>query len=161
MKPTILTIDPGTRYMGFAVFHDTELIHYGVKSIVSVKDSKGKIKRGRYYIHQLIREFNPSQIIYEKTYFANNERVDVVNILTKDIVRIAHRKKIPITGIAATTVRKKLCGNGYASKQDVSHVLVSYYPELKPYIVLETKWKADFHFNMFDAIALRSAWDKK
>jgi len=52
------------------------------------------------------------------------------------------------------TVKKFICGNGWATKAEVSRAVVLKYPELKVYLTQDRAWKERFHQNMFDAVAL-------
>ena len=51
-------------------------------------------------------------------------------------------------------VRKFVCGNGRASKDDVARVLVVRFPELRVFLTQDRKGKVRYHQNMFDALAL-------
>ena len=64
------------------------------------------------------------------------------------------KKRLQVIAYAANTMRKSVCDNGAASKDEVAKVIVSYYPELKPYLTSDRKWKEKFYRNMFDAVAL-------
>jgi len=60
----------------------------------------------------------------------------------------------PYPGYARSLVKKAICGNGRASKKDVTRVMVSKFPELKVYLTQGRAWKELYHQNMFDAVAL-------
>jgi len=51
-------------------------------------------------------------------------------------------------------VRKAVCGNGAASKEEVARAIVLKFPQLKPYLTSDKRWKEKYHRNMFDAVAL-------
>jgi Holliday junction resolvasome RuvABC endonuclease subunit len=55
---------------------------------------------------------------------------------------------------APSTVKKFVCGNGHASKEQVAKVIISRYPELKVYLTQDRVWKEKYHRNMFDAVAV-------
>jgi len=55
---------------------------------------------------------------------------------------------------APSTVKKYICGNGRASKEEVARVIVAKYSELKVYLTQDRAWKEKYHQNMFDAVAL-------
>ena len=151
----ILTIDPGTRFMGIAVFDDRTLVYYGVKTIEKQNSQRALMRECRSVIKQLIADFIPETLIYERTLFPNNPTSVVINTLTREIEKTGRRKGLEVIGVAPNTVRKRVCGDGRAGKRDVAYVLVSYYPELKPYLLADKKWKEEFCSNIFDAIALR------
>ena len=156
----ILTIDPGTRNMGIAVFNGKRLLYYGVHTFQKMESQQALQKISKAKLTQLVEDFSPEIIVYEKTFFKNNPTSKAVNTLTHQIKSIGKRKDIKVIGVSATTVRKIVCGTGKATKRDVATVLVSIYPQLSPYLINDKRWKEDFHFNMFDAIALRLAIDE-
>lgn len=153
-KQNILAIDPGTRYIGFALLDKGELVHYGVKTISKMKSSNETLMRGRKIILRLINDFQPQVLVVEKTFFGNNKDSILLNTFVKQIQTIGKKKRLEVVSIATNTVRKAICGNGTASKEDVARAIVSRFPELQPYLTSDRKWKERFQQNMFDAVAL-------
>lgn len=150
----ILAIDPGTRNMGYAVFAGKELCYYGIKRIPKLGSAREELKIGRSLIYGFIKDFSPQVLIVEKTFFSNSKSAVLLNKFTNEIRCIGKRKKLTVISMAANTVRKGLCGNGSAGKEDVARTLVSLYSELKSYLRADTKWKEKYYRNMFDAVAL-------
>ena len=150
----ILAIDPGTRYVGIAFFEGKELVYYGVKTIKKMALAHDTLQEGRKIISRLIQDFKPTTLVVEKTFFSNNRNSALLNVFADEIKVIGKKKGLKVVAYAANTVRKSVCGNGSASKDEVAKVIVSYYPELKPYLTSDRKWKEKFHRNMFDAVAL-------
>lgn len=56
--------------------------------------------------------------------------------------------------LAANVVRKEICGNGWATKRDVAREVYRRFPELVPYLSSDRRWKEEYFYNMFDAVAL-------
>ena len=150
----ILAIDPGTRNVGIAFFEGKKLIYYGVKTIKKMSTAHEKLQEGRTIISRLINDFRPTTLVVEKTFFSNNRNSALLNVYADEIKNIGKKKGLKVMSFAANTVRKSVCGNGAASKDEVAKVVVSYYSELKPYLTSDRKWKEQFHRNMFDAVAL-------
>lgn len=151
----ILAIDPGTREMGIAFLDGGKLIYHAVKIIR--KDGKSpheKLREGRKVVLRLIRDFKPQVLVVEKAFFAQNRNAAILNVFVDEIRAIGRRKGLKVLGYAPSTVRKFICGNGRASKKEVSTVIVSKYPELKVYLTQDRAWKERYHQNMFDAVAL-------
>ena len=90
----------------------------------------------------------------EKAFFANNRTASLLNVFVDEIRAIGRRKKLGVVGYAPTTVRKFICGNGWADKKSLSEVIALMYPELKVYLTQDRAWKERYHQNMFDAVAL-------
>jgi len=150
----ILAIDPGTRTMGVAFMDNRNLIYYGVKQIEGGKSPHKTLKEGRMIILRLINDFKPQVLVVEKAFFANNRNASLLNVFVDEIRAIGRRKKLKVIGYAPNTVKKFICGNGRASKEDVARVIVSRYPELKVFLTQDRKWKEEYHQNMFDAVGL-------
>ena len=102
----------------------------------------------------MIEDFNPQVLIVEKTYFGNNKDSQTLNLFAEQIRRIGMKKRLTVQTIATNSVRKIVCGNGEATKDDVAKAMVSRYPELRPYLTSDRRWKEEFYRNMFDAVAL-------
>jgi len=150
----ILAIDPGTKNMGVAFFEGRELVYFGVKTIKRLKSPPEILKEGKRVILRIISDFKPDILVVEKTQFLNNKRSKLLNKFTSVIQSIGRRKGLAVHSFASNTVRKGICGNGNASKDEVAKVVLSGYQELRPYLTSDKKWKEIFHRNMFDAVAL-------
>jgi crossover junction endodeoxyribonuclease RuvC len=153
-KPKILAIDPGTRYMGVAFLDGEKLIYHGVKVILNDKSPNEKLKEGKEIIIRLIDDFKPDILVVEKSFFANNRTASLLHVFINEIIAIGNKKGLKVVNYATSTVRKSVCGNGRASKKELSKVIVSKYPNLKVYMSQDRAWKELYHQNMFDAIAL-------
>lgn len=150
----VLSIDPGTKHLGVAFFEEKDLLYHGVKIIKHLKSPHETLREGKKVILRLITDFEPDVLVVEKTFFSNNRNSALLNVFADEIQAVGKRKGLIVKSFAANTVRKQICGNGSASKDEVARVIVSYYPELKPYLTSDRKWKETFHRNMFDAVAL-------
>lgn len=153
-KDKVLAIDPGTRHIGFAFFEGKQLVHYGVKTVSQNGSPKEKLDIGRRLILRMIRDFKPRKLAVEKTFFANNRNSALLNVFGDEIRALGKRNGLSVQTLAANSVRKFVCGNGSASKDEVARVCVARFPELKPYLSSDRKWKEQYHRNMFDAVAL-------
>lgn len=153
-KIRVLAIDPGTRAMGIALLENNDLIYHGVKAISRDGLPHEKLKEGRKIVLRLIRDFNPHVFVVEKTFFANNRNSALLNVFADEILTVGKRKGLKVLAFAPSAVRKTVCGNGWAKKDEVARAVVRSYPELKVYIGQDRKWKSRYHANMFDAVAL-------
>lgn len=150
----ILSIDPGTRFMGVALLENGTPLHVGVKTIKKGMSPHETLKAGRKIVLRLIKAYRPQILAVEKTFFANNRNSSLLNVLGDEIMAIGKRKKLKVISYAPNTIRKAICGNGRAKKEDVAKVLVARFPELKVFLTQDRKWKERYHQNMFDALAL-------
>lgn len=150
----ILAIDPGTKNCGVAFFDGKELLYYGVKSIKKMQLPHDTLKEGKKIIQRMINDYQPTILVVEKTFFSNNRNSALLNVFADEIQSLGRKNKLSVLAVAANTVRKRICGNGAASKDEVAKVVVSHYPELRPYLTSDRRWKETYHRNMFDAVAL-------
>jgi crossover junction endodeoxyribonuclease RuvC len=153
-KTKILAIDPGTRAMGVALLEGEKLVYHAVKTIKKGKTPHETLEEGRKIILQLIADYKPDILAVEKTFFAKNRNVAILNVFADEIKAIGRREGLDVFSFAPSTVKKFITGNGRASKLEVAKVVIAQYPELKVYLNQDRKWKEAYHLNMFDAVAL-------
>jgi crossover junction endodeoxyribonuclease RuvC len=153
-KRRILAIDPGTRNLGYAVLESGSLRYCGVKTIPRRADSVDILKEGRMIISSLIKDFRPQVLVVERTYFGNNSGSVILNQLFRVIKSVGKRRGLQTISLPVNTVRKNVCGNGWANKEKVVKCLTKTFPQLKPYSISNREWKRDYNQNMFDAVAL-------
>ena len=103
---------------------------------------------------RLIDDFRPETLAVEKAFFAKSRNTALLNVLVDEIRAIGRRKKLRVVGLAPSTVKKVMTGDGRASKRAVAKVVASRYPELAVFLGQDRKWKERYHSNMFDAVAL-------
>ena len=140
--------------MGIALLQDYKLIYHGVITIPKGKSPHETLQEGRKVILRLIADYKPDVMAVEKTFFANNRNSAILNVFADEIKAIGKRKGLEVYGFAPSTVKKFITGNGRATKLEVAKVVIATYPELKVYLNQNTKWKEEYHLNMFDAVAL-------
>ena len=140
--------------MGIALLQDYKLIYHGVITIPKGKSPHETLQEGRKVILRLIADYKPDVMAVEKTFFANNRNSAILNVFADEIKAIGKRKGLEVYGFAPSTVKKFITGNGRATKLEVAKVVIAQYPELNVYLNQNTKWKEEYHLNMFDAVAL-------
>lgn len=150
----ILAIDPGTRFMGAALLEKGQLIYHTVKVVKKGSSPNQTLQKARRIILRMINDLRPDMLVVEKAFFAKSRNVSLLNVLVDEIKAIARRKGLRLVSYSPSTVKKFICGNGWATKAEVSRAVVLKYPELKVYLTQDRAWKERFHQNMFDAVAL-------
>ncbi|MBI4032582.1 crossover junction endodeoxyribonuclease RuvC [Candidatus Berkelbacteria bacterium] len=151
---TILAIDPGTRYVGIAVLDDKDLIYQGVKTLPRRQSPDDGLSQVQAFTLRLINDFRPGLLVIERAFMVRSRTAGLLNVTVDEMRAIGVRHGLTVRILAPSTVRKRLCGNGRATKRDVARAVADRYPELKVYLGQNRKWKERFHGNMFDAIAL-------
>jgi len=130
------------------------LIYHGVKNIRAKRSPHEALNEGRGIVLRLVKDFRPEVLVIEKTFFARNRNVSLLNVLVDEIRAIGRRRGLKVLSYAPTTVKKHTCGDGRASKREVAKAVVAKYPELSVFLSQDRKWKERYHQNMFDAVAL-------
>ena len=102
---------------------------------------------------RLLDDFRPDVLVVEKT-FLSGKRTALFNVFADEILSLGKKKGIKVISIAPNTVKKFICGDGCATKEEVAQAIVARFPELKVYLNQNSKWKMRYHENMFDAVAL-------
>lgn len=156
-RSTILALDPGTRRMGVALMDGRKLIYHGVKTLRQGGTPHDRLDEGRRAVLRLIRDFHPDVLVVEKAFFSRSRNAALLNVLIDEIRAVARQRGIAVLGLAPSTVKKRVCGDGHATKQDVARAVVARYPELSVYLGQDRKWKERYHGNMFDAVAVALA----
>ena len=149
-----LAIDPGTREMGVAVLEGGDLVYHGVEVFKNRRSPHDILADARRKVLRLIADFRPATVVIEKTFFANNRKAALLNVVADEAVAIATQKRLRVLQFAPSTVKKTICGNGHADKEQVARAVAARFPELTPYLRQDRKWKDRFQANRFDAVAI-------
>lgn len=153
-KRRILAIDPGTRQMGIAVLEDRELIYHSVETLTTRGTPHERLQEGRRVFLRLLDDFKPAAVAVEAPFFANNRNTALLNVLVDELRALAKSRGVAVASFAPSTIKRHMCGDGWAAKGEVAKAVVAKYPKLKVYLTQDRKWKERYHGNMFDAVAL-------
>jgi Holliday junction resolvasome RuvABC endonuclease subunit len=159
-KNSLLALDPGTSEMGFAYFEGRILIDYGVKSLRGARSVKDMLIRVECAVRRLVREKKPKIIVMEKNNFSQITQNARLMLAVYKIKSIATANKIRSVEYNPRTIRKAVCNNGNATKREVARTITACYPELKPYVESNRRWRERYYQNIFDAIACALAFLK-
>lgn len=153
-KPRVLAIDPGTRHVGVAVLQGSDLVYHGVLTMPYRRSLEATRRNTRILLRQLLSDFRPSILAVEENSIGSSRARSCLHAVVSETRRIGQRERVQVVTKAASTVKKFITGNGRAPKMDVAKAVVRRYPELKAYLRQTAKWRARYHGNMFDAVAL-------
>ena len=87
----IIGISPGTRYVGYAIFYDSELRDWGVKNIEG-RWSKEKQKKIMAFISDLIGQHKPNVLVVKALHPSRSSQN--LNQLVRKIKEISKRKRL-------------------------------------------------------------------
>jgi Holliday junction resolvasome RuvABC endonuclease subunit len=155
---SILSIDPGTRYMGYAGFIDGELADHGVKTIRQNGSLKTMLNHIETIISRLIIEKKPRIVVIEKNNFSQIRQNVRLAIVTQRIKSIAKQYEIRFAELDSRSIRKLVCQNGNATKRELARTICTKYPDLKAYFASDRRWKEKYYQNIFDAIGCGMAY---
>jgi Holliday junction resolvasome RuvABC endonuclease subunit len=138
--PRILAIDPGTREMGVAL-DGGKLVYHGVKVLPKRRTPHATLGRAGAVVIRLLADFRPDTLAVEKAFIGRNRNASLLNVLAVEIQAIGRRKGLRVIALAPGTVRKAVCGNGWAAKEDMAKTVAQRFPELKAYLGQNRRWK--------------------
>ena len=150
---TILAIDPGTRELGFAVLAGEELLYYGVKTVTNRKSPSQVLEIVSGFIKKLIESYNPSILAIEKM-FVTQKNSALLAVVAEQVKALAREYGLLIFEYAPSSLRKRLCQTGRATKREAARILSLRYSELARYYNRTRMWEQDYYANLFDAIAV-------
>jgi len=153
----ILAIDPGTRHIGIAVLQGSDLVYHGVLSM-PYRRSPAAVRRNiRVLLRQLLSDFRPTALAMEANAIGSSRAMSRLHVVVSEARRVGLREHLEVVTRTANTLKKLVTGNGRASKEEVARAVARRYPELKAYLRQTAQWRARYHWNMFDAVALGMA----
>ncbi len=150
----ILALDPGTRYIGYAVLHGTELLYHGVKVLPARRDYVAACRSAKKAVEEIIKHLKPSILAIENSFQGRGKGMKTQAALVRALRSVGRKYELKTLCFAPSTIRKFLCGYGWAGKRDAASMVILRYPELRSYIVRDRQWKERFHGHMFDAVAV-------
>lgn len=149
----IISIDPGTKHMGFASFEGIELLDYGVKTI-----KQGSVDIILEHVDQIISrmidEKKPDYLILEKNAFSQSKSNLRLAMVVEKIKKITKKKNVLTYEYDPRTIRKEICNDGNANKKRVAQTLIIFFPDLKVHLKSEKDYVLKYQMNMFDAVAV-------
>ncbi len=151
---TVLAINPGTRYLGMAVFHGNQLQDWRVK-ILKGRWSKEKLKKALTIISTWIERHRPDLLAIKRLHPSRSSRG--LNSLQTQIQRICLRKKLPLTQYSIKYLETVFCPEERKNKRSLAEAVAADYPELYHELNIEKLRKNSYHMRMFEAVALGAA----
>ena len=125
---TILGIDPGTNYMGWAVLHtegsQVQIIDFGALDLHKLDNHYEKLQQIFFFVQDIIKKHEPTTFAIE-TQFVDKNVQTMLRLAHGQGVAIAAAlsKDIPINEYSPMKVKMAITGNGHASKEQVAGML--------------------------------------
>ncbi len=163
--PTILGLDPGTRYLGAAVLRGKELLAYGVHELKNGERPYDVIGQARRVVLKYLAEHQPHVVAIEAPYRIATPRAALLTTLTAELRERAKELGLEVIEMRPEVVRECITGNALATKYKVAQRLgEECFPELRSLVPQKPKtpalWltsKERYWLHMFDAVGVAAA----
>ena len=125
----ILGLDPGTNVMGYGLLlirgQQFSLIQYGVIHLSKYSGHELKLKKIFDRVTSLIEEYHPDEVALEAPFYGKNIQSMLKLGRAQGVAMAAAlAREIPITEYAPKKVKQSVTGNGNASKEQVSGMIM-------------------------------------
>ncbi|HUU50573.1 MAG TPA: crossover junction endodeoxyribonuclease RuvC [Nitrospinota bacterium] len=149
----IIGINPGTRYLGVAVFQGSELMDWRVK-VLKGKWSKEKMKRAVEIISEFIDRYEPGALAIKKLHPSRRSR----NLaqLTAKIKEFSRRKGLKVFQYSIKEVEEFFIKEDKLNKKNMAEAIVLENPALFHELQKEKAHKNPYFIRVFEAVALTS-----
>jgi len=152
-KPIILALNPGSRYLGFAVFDGYELIDWGIKTIngKTVDSRKSNLKQ---IFMMMLEKYGLAHVVIKKLH--SSRCSPCLKQLVRYLKYLARKNKIKISQYPLGEVESFfiVSEEEKKNKQLLARMVVHQYPYLQPEFEKEKTNKNSYHLRMFEAVAL-------
>ena len=147
----LLALNPGSRYVGTAVFHGDELVEWEVRSIreKSMKEKKEKLRT----LLSGVTDAHGVNCLSVKG-FHRSRTSKQLRELTRDLKAWALRRDLPVTEYTIKEIEASLLSSGRGSKRRLMEEVAARYPFLYPELEKERKNRNPYLVRMFEAVAL-------
>lgn len=127
-ETTIIGIDPGTNILGFGIIHvDRRGPHYvdmGVFDLRKIKDPYEKLANIFAGVTELLEIHHPDALAVESPFYGKNAQVILkLGRAQGAALTAASLKGVEVAEYAPRKAKEAICGNGAASKEQVSMMI--------------------------------------
>lgn len=155
---TLIALDPGTRQMGYAGFHDEQLLEFGVKTFRKESGVTGLLSEVERLVTRLVIERKPETLVLEKNNFSQIRQNVRLALVTGRIRSVARKRRIRLIELDVRTIRKAVTGDGNATKRETARTVAIRDAELRAYLKSSHGWRLRYYMNMIDAVACGRAF---
>jgi Holliday junction resolvasome RuvABC endonuclease subunit len=150
----VIGINPGTRYLGIAIFQNSELLDWRIKTFPG-KWTKEKTDKILAIIRQQIEHYDIKKIIIKKLHPSRSSKN--LKFLVAKMTALVRRRRIDTQRFSIKELEKTFVGDMKPNKQNLAESIVRQYPALVPELNKEKSSKNSYHLRMIEAVALAAA----
>jgi Holliday junction resolvasome RuvABC endonuclease subunit len=150
----IIGINPGTRYLGIAVFDGPELMDWRIK-VLKGKWSKEKMKKAIEIISEFIERYETAVLAIKKVHPSRRSR-NLAQLVAK-IKEFSRRKGSRVFQYSIKDVEEFFIEEDKLNKKNLAEAIVLENPALFHELQKEKANKNPYYVRVFEAVALASA----
>ncbi len=147
----ILSINPGSRYLGVAIFDGTELCDWAVTVVIG-KDVREK----RRFVRELIREqsnrYGVSVLVLKKSHPSRSSAA--LRHIVSEAKSLAIKQNLTLHEFSIDEVKTHLLSAGRGNKRLLMEEVAARYPFLFREVQREEKNKNPYLIRMFEAVGM-------
>jgi len=147
----IIGINPGTRYLGIALFQGPELWDWRIK-VFEGRWTKAKMEKIKETILGFIKRYEPNFIAIKRLH-PSRSSPNLKKLVAK-IKEMSRRKGLKICQYSINDLEGFFNPEEKINKKSLAEVLASEYPVLSHEFSKEKSNKNAYHIRMFEAVAL-------
>lgn len=150
----ILGVNPGTKYLGLAVFLGPELRDWGLKTFKG-KWSKEKMRRIRGVVSSQITKYGINILVIKKLHPSRSSTN--LKKLVIEIKNYCRKKGLKIFSYSIQELEANFSDEKRINKKTLAELLAQEYPEISRELTKERKNKNPYFWRLFEAVALGSS----
>jgi len=147
----ILGINPGTRYLGFAVLYGQELMDWRVKTFRG-KWTKEKAERIIEIISEQIELYDINTIAMKRLHPARTSKN--LKLLVSKITALARRKRMKVKSHSINELERFILAEEKPNKRNLAEKIIKEYPMLVHELNKEKSRKYSYYMRAIEAVAL-------
>ncbi len=147
----VLAINPGTRYLGLAVFYGNYLKDWRTKALKGPW-SKEKLKNTLSIVSAWIDRYEPEILVVKKLHPSRSSKS--LDTLAGKVEQRGLKDGLTVRRYSIKELEAFLCHDAPKNKRNLAEAVAARYPELYVELMTERVRKNPYHIRMFEAVAL-------
>ncbi len=147
----ILAINPGSKYLGIALFERADLQYWGVK-VFKGRHSNEKLTKVKMVLSDFIDWYSPNVLAIKKLHHSRTSTN--LNQVVFKIKKLSRRKSLRVCQYSLGDLKDFFSLGTKINKRHMAELIVAQYPFLTHPLEKEKRNKNPYFIRMFEAIAL-------